>query len=69
MKYIEIKNNGKQQLQRQLDELREKLSQLQMKDRQGQLNSVRDIRKAKKDIARIMTAINSKKTEESKTNK
>ncbi len=49
------------ELNRLLSDTRKHLDELGFKVHQGQLKSVREIRVIKKDIARIMTAINGKK--------
>ncbi len=57
----EIKIKSKSELQKILAESRDKLRDLRFKDASKQLKNVRDIRKLRQDIARVMTALNSDK--------
>lgn len=57
----EIINKSESELQRMLAELRDKLRDSRFKDASKQLKNVRDIRKLREDIARIMTVLNNKK--------
>jgi len=57
----EIKTKSKSELQKILAESRDKLRDLRFKDASKQLKNVRDIRKLRQDIARVMTALNSDK--------
>jgi len=62
MDYKELKNKKESELHGILSEYREKLRDLRFKDASKQLKNVREIRKVRKTIARIMTLLN-KKTE------
>jgi large subunit ribosomal protein L29 len=61
MEMKEIKNKSQSELNRLLSEFRDKLRDLRFKDASKQLKNVRDIRKVRQDIARIMTVLNSNK--------
>lgn len=56
----ELKNKDKEDLLKNLNELRESLRDLRFKDSSHQLKNVREIRKTKKNIARMLTIINQK---------
>jgi ribosomal protein L29 len=60
MKPEELKNQTKDELRRRLDETRGKLRDLQFNIQLKQSKNVREIRKAKKLIARILTVLNEK---------
>ncbi len=62
MKTKELKNKSINDLHRALAENRSKLRELRFKDAAKQLKNVRDIRDLKKEIARILTLLNDKKT-------
>lgn len=64
MKSKELKQKSKKELQRLLQEDREKLRQLRFDLSAGKVKNVREIRKIKKDIARIMTMLNIKNKQE-----
>ena len=61
MKTPEIRRKSNQELQKILFDLKEKLRELKFNLASGKVKNVRDIRKTKKDIARILTIINEKK--------
>ncbi len=61
MKIAEIKRKSDKELQRTLKELRERLRQLRFDLAAGKVKNIREIRAIKKDIARILTTLNSKK--------
>ncbi|PLX28714.1 50S ribosomal protein L29 [Candidatus Parcubacteria bacterium] len=61
MDYKELKNKGLRELHELLAEKRNELRELEFKASENQLKDVRSIRVAKKDIARILTAINAKR--------
>ena len=61
MNIKELKLKELPELGQLLKEARKHLDELGFKAHQGQLKSVREIRVIKKDIARILTAISSKK--------
>ena len=60
MDYKELKNKSLKELNELLSEKQEELRELQFKVRENQLKDVRAIRKAKKSIAQISTAISKK---------
>lgn len=60
MKRVEIKQKSKKELERFLGQNREKLRQLRFDLASGKVKNVREIRKIKKDIARILTFLNLK---------
>ncbi len=60
MEYSEIKNKSEKELHDMLAELREKLRDLKFRTTQGQLNGVREVRKTKQIVARILTSMNSR---------
>lgn len=62
MEYKELKTKSENELQKLLAESRDKLRDLRFKDANKQLKNVREIRKVREMIARIMTLLNSKKT-------
>ena len=57
MKIKEIKQKSKKELKRVLHESQEKLRQLRFDLSAGKVKNVREIRKIKKDIARILTIL------------
>ena len=61
MKAKEIKQRPKKELQKLLQDSREKLRQLRFDLVSGRVKNVREIRKIKKDIARILTILCQKK--------
>jgi len=60
MKITEINQKNKGELQRILQEKRERLRQLRFDLAAGKVKNIREIRSVKKDIAKILTTINSK---------
>lgn len=60
MKITEIRQKSKLELQKLLQESREKLRQLRFDLASGKVKNVRDIRKTRRDIARILTIIKHK---------
>lgn len=66
MEFKEIKTKSESELQKLLAESRDKLRDLRFKDANKQLKNVREIRKIREMIARIMTILNVKKTVNSK---
>jgi len=62
MKTIDLHKKNKEELQKDLQERRENLSKLSFKLVANKLKNVREIRKIKKDIARILTIIKNKNT-------
>lgn len=61
MEYKELKNKSEKDLQEMLSENREELRSLRFEASENQLKNVKKIYKIRKDIARILTFINSKK--------
>jgi large subunit ribosomal protein L29 len=61
MKYSEIQTKDVQELQKELKEKRLQLFKLRMSQKTMQLQKTSEIRDTRKDIARIMTAINAKR--------
>ena len=61
MKTTEIRQKSKKDLERILQENREKLRQLRFNLASGKVKNVREIRQIKKDIARILTILCQKK--------
>jgi len=55
MKIQELRQKSKNELQKFLQDLREKLRQLNFDLAGGKVKNVREIRQAKKDIARVLT--------------
>jgi len=61
MDYKELKNKSEKELHGTLSEKREELRGLRFEASENQLKNVKKISKIKKDIARVLTFINSKK--------
>lgn len=57
----EIKGKGEAELRHLLQESRKKLDDLGFKAKQGQLKDVREIREARKTVARILTELSANK--------
>ncbi|PIR72245.1 MAG: 50S ribosomal protein L29 [Candidatus Nealsonbacteria bacterium CG10_big_fil_rev_8_21_14_0_10_36_24] len=57
MKTKELKQKSKDELQKLLQNLREKLRQLRFNLASGKVKNIREIRQIKKDIARILTML------------
>jgi large subunit ribosomal protein L29 len=62
MKTSELRQKPKSELQRLLQDSREKLRQLRFDLAAGKVKNVREIRKTKKDIARVLTLLNKQLT-------
>lgn len=60
MKYADLQNKGKEELQEMLKELKVGLGKLRFELANKTLKDFSQINKTKKDIARFLTAINSK---------
>ena len=58
MKIQQFRQKDKSELQKLLQEKRERLLQLRFDLAAGKVKNVREIRKTKKDIARILTLLN-----------
>ena len=67
MELKELKKKKISDLHRILSEQRDKLRDLRFKDANKQLKDVRQIRKIKQTISRILTLLNSEKIESEKT--
>ena len=57
MKFSELQKRDKKELNRLLQELRQKLSDFRFKLASGKLKNVKEISQTKKDIARILTLL------------
>ena len=57
MKVNELKQKSKEELQKTLEDDREKLRQLRFDLSAGKVKNVREIRNVKKEIARILTLL------------
>jgi len=66
MEFKELKNKDEKELQRILAELRDKLRDLRFKDANKQLKNIREIRKTRETIARVLTLLNKPKMENEK---
>ncbi len=60
MQIKELKLKEAEELKQLLKDVRKGLDDLKFKANQGQLKNVREMRVAKKDIARVMTALKEK---------
>ena len=60
MEFKELKKKSESELHRILAESRDKLRDLRFKDANKQLKNVREIRKVREVIARILTLLNNK---------
>ncbi|BDX52568.1 50S ribosomal protein L29 [Metamycoplasma equirhinis] len=63
MTYSELKEKSTQELEKLLADLKAELFSLRFKNATRQLDQVHKISLVKKDIARILTALNAKKME------
>jgi len=61
MKYSDLANKSEKELHDMLEEKRAALAGLEFKLSDQQVKDVREVREIKKDIARILTAINSRR--------
>ena len=66
MKIFELRQKNKGELNHSLDDYRDKLRTLRFDLASGKIKNVREIRKIKKDIARILTLLNEQRTESNK---
>lgn len=57
----ELRGKSKEELEKMLKAQREVVRDLRFKDSNRQLKNVRDLRKAKKEVARIFTVLNEQK--------
>lgn len=60
MKAVELTQKSKEELQKMLQEQKEKLRQLKFDLAAGKVKNIREIRMIRKDIARILTKVNKK---------
>ncbi|OGY45548.1 MAG: 50S ribosomal protein L29 [Candidatus Buchananbacteria bacterium RIFCSPHIGHO2_02_FULL_38_8] len=63
MKFKELKSKPEAELNKVLNELRDKLRELRFKVTSKQLKNLRDVRETKKTIARILTLLKQKTQE------
>jgi len=63
MKFADLLNKSEKELHDMLEEKRGLLAGLEFKLSDQQVKDVREVRELKKDIARILTAINSRRAE------
>jgi len=68
MKARELIKKSEKELHKTLDESREKLRQLNFDLASGKVKNVREIRRIKRDIARILTIINNKISRKQESN-
>lgn len=61
MKAKELRQKSEKELQKLLQELRERLRKLRFDLVSGKVKNVREIRQTRKDIARILTILNERK--------
>jgi large subunit ribosomal protein L29 len=61
MELKELKKKTKAELQKMLIDSRDKLREMKFKDANRQLKNIREIRKLKREIARILTLLNQEK--------
>lgn len=69
MKIKELKTKGKDELQKMLEDDREKLRQLRFDLSAGKVKNVREIRKIKKEVAQILTLLKTELPTEAKVEK
>lgn len=60
MKYSEIKDLSLKELHEKVKELREEIFRLRWQKHMGQLENTAKIKNTRKDLARVLTAINQK---------
>ena len=60
MKFAEIKDLTVEELRKRMGSMREELFETKMKHKLGQVASPMDVRKVRRDIARVKTALNQK---------
>lgn len=60
MKYAELLNRTEDELRKELVALRDKVDDLRVKTKLGQIKNMHELSLAKKDIARILTALRAK---------
>lgn len=60
MKYVDVKDLTVEELRKRLANQRQELFETKMKASLGQVNNPLEIRSRRRDVARIMTALNSK---------
>lgn len=69
MKIKEIEKKSEKEIKQLLQEKRERLRQINFSITTGKVKNVREIRLIKKDIARLLTVIDSKKEKKDKIKK
>lgn len=57
MKAIELRKKDKKELEKMIQEIRKRLSDLRFKFASGKLKNVKEINSSKKEMARILTII------------
>ena len=60
MKIAEFQQKTKDDLQKSLDEKKNQVQELKLQLASGKIKSIKDLKEAKKDIARIFTLLNQK---------
>ncbi len=60
MKYTELTNKSDDELRKNLASMREKVQELRMKHKLGQVKNMHEMSGIKKDIARVMTHLRAK---------
>ncbi|MDD5696661.1 MAG: 50S ribosomal protein L29 [Candidatus Pacebacteria bacterium] len=60
MKAEELKDKNEQELRMLLEEKKKKIEEMRFKASSGGLKNVKEIKESKKDVARILTALNKK---------
>ncbi len=60
MKYKELTNKSDAELRKDLQSMREKVQELRMKTKLGQVKNLHELSGVKKDIARILTHLHTK---------
>ena len=66
MKFKELENKTEKDIQKMLTEAQSRLLELRVKVAANSLKNVREIRKLKKDVARMLTKLSAMKTTEEK---
>ena len=63
MDFKELKNKKEKDLEKLIEEKRERIRQLRFAIASGKVKNVREMRNLRKDIARILTILNNKEKE------
>lgn len=61
MKVVELRKKPKKELQRTILDLQEKIRELRFNLASGKVKNIKEIRRIRKDIARILTILKEKK--------